>query len=91
MNKAEMIEAIRQRQGTTKNEAERQYDCFLNILIEAFLRHEAVSLVGFGKFTVSQRSARSFTLPDGTAEVTVADRHYLKFQPSTKWKARINP
>ena len=58
MNKAELIDAMASDAGVTKAQAKKALDSFTTNVGSALSSGGRVSLVGFGTFSVSKRSAR---------------------------------
>ena len=58
MNKAELVNAIAAEAGLTKVDARKALDATLNAITGALAEGERVSLIGFGSFSVVERSAR---------------------------------
>ncbi len=59
MTKAELIEAIANKAGTTKQDAERTVDAFFDIVVSSAKSGEKVSWPGFGSFSTTTRAART--------------------------------
>lgn len=68
MNKAELIDQIAKDAGITKAQAGEALNSFTNSISSTLKKGEAVTLVGFGTFSVSQRAARNGRNPQ-TGEV----------------------
>ena len=58
MNKQEFIDHIANQHGCTKKEAEKAIDIFTSSVINALGEGKAISLIGFGNFSVSKVEAR---------------------------------
>lgn len=59
MNKSELTEAIASASDLSKADAERALNAFIDATTNALKRGQQVSLVGFGTFSVRDRSART--------------------------------
>lgn len=59
MNKAELIQAIADKSGLTKKDAEAALSATICALTEAMKAGDKVALVGFGTFAVKARAART--------------------------------
>ena len=58
MTKQEFVDQVADRAGLSKKDAAGAVDAFLDTVEDALKRGSDVSFSGFGKFSVSQRSAR---------------------------------
>ena len=58
MTKQEFVDQVADRAGLSKKDAAEAVDAFLDTVEDALKRGSDVSFSGFGKFSVSQRSAR---------------------------------
>jgi len=63
MNKAELIERIAEKTGTTKKQAEDMVETFTAIVIEELQNDREVVIAGFGAFSAKQRAAREGVNP----------------------------
>ncbi len=81
MNKAELVAAIAQKAGISKAVAEKALKGVVDAVSEALAKGEAVSLVGFGTFSVQQRAARKGRNPRTGARITIPARKVPKFTP----------
>ncbi|MDR3258548.1 MAG: HU family DNA-binding protein [Fusobacteriaceae bacterium] len=64
---------------TTKAEAERKAVSFVNTIEKALSRGDEVSFLGFGKFKVIERAARTCRNPQTGEEMKVAAKKAVKF------------
>lgn len=81
MNKGDLINHIAQDAELTKAQAEKAINSFTNAISATLKKGENVTLVGFGTFSVSERSARKGRNPQ-TGEVLK-----IKAKKSAKFKA----
>ena len=58
MNKADLINALAERNGITKKEADKAVSAVLEIIEEALKNGDKVQIMGFGSFEVKERAAR---------------------------------
>ena len=58
MNKAELINAVAEKAGLSKKDAEAAINTTLDVISQALAEGDKVQLVGFGALEVRQRSAR---------------------------------
>ena len=68
MNKADLINALAERNGITKKEADKAVSSVLEIIEEALKNGDKVQIMGFGSFEVKERAARTALNPS-TREV----------------------
>ncbi|QHT61229.1 HU family DNA-binding protein [Paenibacillus lycopersici] len=59
MNKEQLVEVVAKSSGFSKKNAEKAVAHVLDSILEALLQGEEVQLVGFGKFDVRYREART--------------------------------
>jgi len=69
MNKADLINAVAEKTGTKKKEAEVAVNAITASIEEALMNGEKVQIVGFGTFEVRQRKARQGRNPRNPKEV----------------------
>ncbi|MCD7925911.1 MAG: HU family DNA-binding protein [Bacteroides sp.] len=80
MNKAELISAVAAEAGLSKIDAKRAVEAFVSAVTGALKEGDKVSLVGFGTFSVSERSARTGLNPSTKATITIAAKKVAKFK-----------
>jgi len=80
MNKAELIDAIAAEAGLTKADAKKALDAFVGATTKALAGGDKVTLVGFGTFSVSERSARKGRNPQTGKEIKIAAKKVVKFK-----------
>jgi DNA-binding protein HU-beta len=59
MNKAELIDMLAKDASLTKAQANDALDAMTNGVVNALKKGDRITLVGFGTFSVSERSARN--------------------------------
>ena len=59
MTKSELVDAIAEESGLTKADSERALKACIGSIEGALKKGDAVSLIGFGTFSVVQRAART--------------------------------
>ena len=90
MNKADLVNSISGKTGLTKTKSNEVIDAFLSSITESLSEGEKVTLVGFGTFSVSARSARQGRNPQTGDEIEISARRILTFKPSQVLKNAIN-
>ena len=90
MNKADLIEQIAQAAEISKSAAERAVDALVVAVKSSLRKDEQVTLVGFGTFYPSQRTARIGRNPKTGAEVKISAARLPKFRAGKALKDAIN-
>lgn len=83
MNKAQLIDAMAAGAGLTKADAKKSLDAFVKATTDALKSGDRVALVGFGSFSVSQRSARTGRNPQTGKPITIKAKKVVKFKPGS--------
>jgi DNA-binding protein HU-beta len=84
MNKGELVENMANAAGISKAAAERSLTGLLDAITGALSKGDKVTLVGFGTFSVSKRSARQGRNPQTGATIQIAARTVARFKPGSK-------
>ena len=71
MNKAELIQAIAEKSGLTKKDAEKALAATIEAVTAAMKAGDKVALVGFGTFAVKKRAARTGKNPKTGATIKI--------------------
>lgn len=80
MNKTELVAAIAEKADLSKKDAEAALKAFVDSVSEALKEGDKVSLVGFGTFEVSERSARTGRNPQTGETIEIAASRSPKFK-----------
>jgi DNA-binding protein HU-beta len=80
MNKAELINAIAAEAGLSKVDTKKALDAFVQSVSDALKAGDKVALVGFGSFSVAQRSARTGINPATKKPINIAAKKVVKFK-----------
>lgn len=80
MNKAQLIDAISSKAGLTKADSKKALDAFIGSVGDALKNNDKVSLVGFGSFGVSERSARTGRNPKTGSPINIPAKKVVKFK-----------
>ncbi len=89
MNKSELVAYIADKVGTTKADAERMVDAFMDAVTETLKKEDAVTLTGFGAFSISHRKARVARNPRTGEAVNVPASKAPKFKAGKKLKDAV--
>lgn len=81
MNKAELTAAMAEKSGLTKADAEKALNAFTETITDCMKKDDRVGLVGFGSFSVAERSARSGRNPKTGEVIEIAAKKVVKFKP----------
>jgi DNA-binding protein HU-beta len=84
MNKAQLIDAIAGKSGLSKADSKKALDATIGAVTDALKAGDRVALVGFGSFSVSERSARTGRNPQTGKEITIAAKKVVKFKPGAE-------
>lgn len=80
MNKAELIAQMAEDAGITKAQANAALDSFTQSVANTLKEGGKVTLVGFGTFSVSERSARSGRNPQTGKTIQIDAKKVAKFK-----------
>ncbi|MFW5656477.1 MAG: HU family DNA-binding protein [Bacteroidota bacterium] len=90
MNKQELVTAISEESGLTKADAERALNATTNAVKGALSKGDSVQLIGFGTFSVSERSARTGRNPQTGQEIQIPAKKVVKFKPGKALDETVN-
>jgi len=90
VNKTDLIEHIAADADISKAAATRALESALDTITTALKKGDAVSLVGFGIFEVSQREERSGRNPATGAAITIKASKAPKFRAGKALKDALN-
>jgi len=90
MNKQELVSAIAEKSGITKVDAEKAINAFVEITKETLAKKESIQLIGFGTFSVSERSARTGRNPQTGKEIQIAAKNVAKFKAGKALDESVN-
>jgi DNA-binding protein HU-beta len=90
LNKAELIESIATKANASKAATAVLLNATLEVLSEALARGENVQLIGFGTFSVNERSARTGRNPQTGKEIKIAAKKVARFKAGTALSSALN-
>ncbi|TRX62502.1 HU family DNA-binding protein [Carboxylicivirga sp. M1479] len=90
MNKQELVSAIAEEAGITKADAEKALNGFVKVTKETLAKKESIQLIGFGTFSISERSARTGRNPQTGKEIQIAAKNVAKFKVGKALDESIN-
>ena len=89
MNKAELIAKISEDTGITKTQANAALDSFTEAVTKTLKGGGKVTLVGFGTFAVSKRSARNGRNPQTGEVIKIKARKVARFKAGKELAAKL--
>ncbi|MBI4363720.1 MAG: HU family DNA-binding protein [Candidatus Doudnabacteria bacterium] len=90
MNKQELIDALINKMGVGKTDAEKALQAFVDVVTEALRNGQEVNISGFGAFSVSQRAARMGVNPQHPEQkIQIAATKVPKFKAGKGLKEAV--
>ena len=89
MNKSDLIDEVA-KVVKTKKDAQVAVDSVFSAITQAMNKEDTVTIVGFGTFKVSKRSARKGRNPQTGEEIDIKASNVPKFVPSKALKTAVN-
>lgn len=89
MNKAALISAISAKTNLTKAESKKALEATIVAITEALSANEKVALLGFGTFTVQEKSARTGINPQTKEKIEIPARKAVKFKAGADLDAKV--
>ena len=80
MTKAELVAKIASEDGITKSQAEKALDGFVSAVSGALATGDKITLVGFGTFSVGERSQREGRNPRTGEKIKIPASKVVKFK-----------
>lgn len=90
MNKGDLINQIADHADINKKQASDALDAVLNSIEGALKKNDKVTLIGFGTFSVSERSARTGRNPQTGKEIKIPAKNVVKFKPGKALSESVN-
>ena len=89
MNKSDLVARIASDAGISKSAAEKALNAVTGGITDALKKGDSVTLVGFGTFQVSHRSAREGRNPQTGATIQIPARNVPRFKPGKGLKDAV--
>lgn len=89
MNKADLIAKISEDTGITKTQANDALDSFIEAVTKTLKGGGKVTLVGFGTFTISKRSARNGRNPKTGEIIKIKAKKVARFKAGKELAAKL--
>ena len=90
MNKGEMIKAIADAADLSLNKTGEILDTMLETIVKTLAKDEEVTLIGFGTFKLSKRSARKGRNPLTGETIQIAAKKLPVFKAGKKFKDAVD-
>jgi DNA-binding protein HU-beta len=90
MNRKELIDALADKTGSSKADADRNIGALIDIVTSALKKGDNVALVGFGTFEVRKRAARAGRNPATGAAIKIKASKVPAFKAGATLKAAVN-
>ena len=89
MNKSELILAIAKEANLSKAESTNAVKAFTESITKSLKKGESVTLIGFGTFSISKRTARTGRNPHTGKPMKIAAKKVAKFKAGTALKKAV--
>jgi len=89
VTKSEFVDQVADRSGLSKKDASDAVDAVLETIQQTLKRGSDITFSGFGKFSVSDRSAREGRNPSTGAKIQIAATRVPKFTAGAGLKKAI--
>ncbi len=90
MNKSEMIQAVAEAANISKAQAGHAVDAVVDSIRDALAKGDTVTLIGFGTFSVRERSERTGRNPRTGEEIKIEAAKVPVFKPGKALKDSVN-
>ena len=84
MNKTEFINAVAEKSGLSKVDAKKAVEAFVETVSSELKEGGKVALLGFGSFSVAEKSARKGVNPKTKQPIEIPARKSVKFKASAE-------
>ena len=82
MNEKELCNALAEKTGLTKTEAQKAFNAVIEIVANEMKKNGRITLIGFGSFSVKQIAARKGMNPTSFAPSDIPAKKVVNFKPS---------
>jgi DNA-binding protein HU-beta len=89
MNKADFVQALAEKTGSTQADAGKQIDAVIAIIAETLGKGDEVKLPGFGTFQVVDRAATEGRNPRTGEKIAIPASKQPKFKPGIELKRAV--
>jgi DNA-binding protein HU-beta len=91
MNKSQFVDHVAQTAELSRRDAEQAVDAALRTIEAQLARGGEITLTGFGKFTVADRSARQGRNPQTGKALEIKASRTPRFSAGANLKRAVNP
>lgn len=84
MNKTEFINAVSAKSGLSKVDSKKAVEAFVETVSEELKSGGKVALLGFGSFSVTEKSARKGVNPKTKQPISIPARKSVKFKAGSE-------
>lgn len=81
MNKGDLVDRMASDANITKAQAHNALNSFIDTVSKELKKGNKITLIGFGTFSVTKRSARKGRNPQTGKEINVPAKKIVKFKP----------
>lgn len=89
MNKTEFINSVSAKAGLSKVDAKKAIDAFMETVSEELKNGGKVALLGFGSFSVTEKSARKGVNPKTKQPINIPARKSVKFKAGSELAEQV--
>jgi DNA-binding protein HU-beta len=89
MNKGELVDAVSEKAGVTKKQADAVLSAALDVVVDAVAAGDKVTLVGFGSFEARHRKAREGRNPKTGDKMEIPATTVPAFSAGKLFKERV--
>ena len=90
MSKTELVNAVAEKTGTSKKDAEKAVSATLDAITEALVNGDKVQIIGFGTFEVKERAERVGRNPQTKEEITIPASKLPSFKAGKALKEAVS-
>ena len=91
MNKGELVDAVADKAGVTKKEADAVVSAAIDVIVQTVASKEKVTLVGFGSFEPRQRKEREGRNPKTNQKMVIPATTVPAFSAGKSFKDAVDP
>jgi integration host factor subunit alpha len=89
MTKADLVDAIFEKVGLSKKEAQEIIEILFDTIKQTFIEGESVKISGFGTFNVRKKMSRRGRNPRTGEDIEITPRKVITFRVSNQLKSGI--
>lgn len=89
MNKTDLVNAIAEKASLSKADAKNALDAAIAAISESLAAGDKIALVGFGTFSVLEKTARTGINPATKQQIEIPARKVVKFKAGSELNAQV--